>query len=84
MQLEEFKILTVTHKRTNLKEIGNFVVKAEDQQSLRQHLHGRCIMRSDELLRQHVFFLRDATESQSLSRQPRMYQGNALIRLVRF
>lgn len=38
MQLEEFKILTVTHRKTNLKKIGNFVVKAKDQASLRKQL----------------------------------------------
>lgn len=38
MQLEKFKILTVTHKRTNLKEIGNFVVKAQDKEILRSRL----------------------------------------------
>jgi glutamyl-tRNA reductase len=36
--LANYKILTVTHKRTNLKEIGDFVLKAADQVELKQRL----------------------------------------------
>lgn len=51
MQLEDFKILTVTHKKTNLKEIGNYVVKASDNASLREQLEVLKVRyRLDELL----------------------------------
>jgi len=36
--LANYKILTVTHKRTNLKEIGDFVLKTADQVELKQRL----------------------------------------------
>jgi glutamyl-tRNA reductase len=36
--LANYKILTVTHKRTNLKEIGDFVLKTADQAELKQRL----------------------------------------------
>ena len=36
--LNRYKILTVTHKRTNLKNIGDFVVKANDSITLRRRL----------------------------------------------
>jgi len=36
--LSHLKILTVTHKRTNLNEIGNFVVKSNDSQELKTKL----------------------------------------------
>ena len=35
---ENFKILTITHRRTSLKEIGNYVVKADDSLALKAHL----------------------------------------------
>lgn len=51
MQIEKFKILTVTHKKTNLKEIGNFVVKTEDSASLRNRLEALKVrFQLDELL----------------------------------
>jgi len=37
--LDSYKILTVTHKRTSLKEIGKFVIKHIDQDDLRKRLH---------------------------------------------
>lgn len=36
--LSNYKILTVTHKKTNLKEIGGFVIKASDNDGLKQRL----------------------------------------------
>ncbi len=36
--LANYKILTVTHKRTNLKEIGDFVLKTSDQEELKGRL----------------------------------------------
>ena len=36
--LERLKILTVTHKRTNLQEIGNYVIKADSKEMLRDRL----------------------------------------------
>lgn len=36
--LANYKILTVTHKRTNLKEIGDFVLKTSDQEELKSRL----------------------------------------------
>jgi glutamyl-tRNA reductase len=36
--LAKYNILTVTHKRTNLKDIGDFVIKVDDQDELRQEL----------------------------------------------
>ena len=36
--LAKYNILTVTHKRTNLKDIGEFVIKVDDQDELRQEL----------------------------------------------
>lgn len=36
--LEKYKIITVTHKRINLKDIGNFVVKPSPSLSLQQQL----------------------------------------------
>jgi glutamyl-tRNA reductase len=36
--LANYKILTVTHKRTNLKEIGDFVLKASNQEELKSRL----------------------------------------------
>jgi len=37
--LDSYKILTVTHRKTSLKEIGKFVVKHIDQDDLRTRLH---------------------------------------------
>jgi glutamyl-tRNA reductase len=37
--LDKYKIITVTHKRINLKEIGQFVVQTVDNQPLRNRLH---------------------------------------------
>lgn len=37
--LEQLKILTLTHKRTNLKQIGQYVVKANDEAALQTALH---------------------------------------------
>lgn len=37
--LDKYKIITVTHKRINLKEIGQFVVQTADNQSLPDRLH---------------------------------------------
>eukprot|EP01024_Parvocaulis_polyphysoides_P043510 TRINITY_DN3987_c0_g1_i1.p4 TRINITY_DN3987_c0_g1~~TRINITY_DN3987_c0_g1_i1.p4 ORF type:complete len:106 (+),score=9.22 TRINITY_DN3987_c0_g1_i1:252-569(+) len=51
MQIEEFKILTVTHKKTDLREIGNFVVKTEDKTALRNRLEALKVrFHLDELL----------------------------------
>ena len=51
MQLDNFKILTVTHKKTNLKEIKNFVVKANDKADLRNRLEAlKKRFQLDELL----------------------------------
>lgn len=36
--LANYNILTVTHKKTNLKEIGDFVLKAPDQEAVRLQL----------------------------------------------
>ncbi len=36
--LDQFKIITVTHKRINLKDIGNFVIKPQEGQSLQEQL----------------------------------------------
>lgn len=36
--LAKYNILTVTHKRTNLKDIGDFVIKVDDQEALKQQL----------------------------------------------
>jgi glutamyl-tRNA reductase len=49
--LSNFKILTVTHKQTNLKQIGDFVIKAEDSDVLRQRLENLKVQfHLDELL----------------------------------
>ena len=37
--LEDYKILTVTHRQTNVKHIGQFVVQCEDEASLKTKLH---------------------------------------------
>ncbi len=36
--LENYKVITVTHKRINLKDIGNFVVKPGPESSLKEQL----------------------------------------------
>lgn len=38
--LDRYKIITVTHKRTNLKNISDFVVKANSPEALRLRLEG--------------------------------------------
>jgi glutamyl-tRNA reductase len=38
--LSTYKILTVTHKRTNLKEIGDFVIKTSSNDELQERLNG--------------------------------------------
>ena len=49
--LTNYKILTVTHKRTNLKAIGEFVIKATDGQALRSRLEDiKSRFQLDELL----------------------------------
>ncbi|MCB0629817.1 MAG: glutamyl-tRNA reductase [Lewinella sp.] len=49
--LEHLKILTVTHKRTNLNEIGDYVLKVDSKELLRQHLqHLHTQFRLEELL----------------------------------
>ncbi len=37
--LEQLKILTVTHKRTSLKSIGDYVIKTADNEELEHRLH---------------------------------------------
>ena len=37
--LDNYKILTITHRTTNLKEIGEFVVRHSDESELREQLH---------------------------------------------
>jgi glutamyl-tRNA reductase len=37
--IKNFKILTITHRNTNLSELGNFVVKYADQEELKSNLH---------------------------------------------
>jgi len=37
--IKNFKILTVTHRNTNLNELGRFVVENADQQELKSKLH---------------------------------------------
>ncbi len=49
--LANFKILTVTHKHTKLKEIGDFVIKAADNSALRERLEAlKAEFQLDELL----------------------------------
>jgi glutamyl-tRNA reductase len=49
--LSTFKILTVTHKRTNLKEIGDFVIKASNDEALLEQLNSiKAQFGIDELL----------------------------------
>ena len=51
MQLESFKILTVTHKRTHLKEIANYVIKADSSTQVKKRLEGlKLQFQLDELL----------------------------------
>lgn len=48
--LERLKILTVTHKRTNLNEIGDYVLKADNQDLLGQRLrHLQTQLQLEEL-----------------------------------
>ncbi len=37
--IKNYKILTITHRNTNLSELGNFVVQYADQQELKSNLH---------------------------------------------
>jgi glutamyl-tRNA reductase len=37
--IDQFKILTITHKKTNLRQIGNFVIQAPDNEALKVRLH---------------------------------------------
>jgi glutamyl-tRNA reductase len=39
LMIKNFKILTITHRNTNLSELGNFVVKYSDQVDLKSNLH---------------------------------------------
>lgn len=49
--LERLKILTVTHKRTNLNEIGDYVLKADNKEMLCQRLQNLQVQfRLEELL----------------------------------
>lgn len=49
--LTKFKLLTVTHRRTNLKDIGNYVVKASSDQALEYQLqHLKSQFGLEELL----------------------------------
>lgn len=49
--LERLKILTVTHKRTNLNEIGDYVLKTDSKEELCQRLQKlKFQLRLDELL----------------------------------
>ena len=51
MLLSNYKILTVTHKKTNLKEIADFVIKANDDEALRLKLDSiKAQFHIDELL----------------------------------
>ena len=51
MQLKSFKILTVTHKRTHLKEIANYVIKADSSAQVKKRLEGlKQQFQLDELL----------------------------------
>ncbi len=48
--LQQYKILTVTHRHTNLKDIGRFVIKADGSEQLRAHLTRlRAKLNLDEL-----------------------------------
>ena len=48
--LAKYNILTVTHKRTNLKDIGDFVLKVDDQELLKQELFSlKSLFHLDEL-----------------------------------